>query len=126
MDVAQTTAQAEEASRLEAERRNADGDAAEETDSTASLDPRSLVVEHPVAALVTALGLGYVLGGGLFAPVTRRLLVTGMRLSLQFAVLPAVEREVAGLAGSFGTALRGGAAADAPDTGDYDLDDVES
>ncbi len=60
----------------------------------------ALVDAHPVGMLLSALGVGYVLGGGLFTSLTRRLLGTGMRLGFQLAVLPALEREVAGMVGA--------------------------
>jgi hypothetical protein len=71
----------------------------------------ALVDEHPVGALAAAAGIGYALGGGLFTSLTSRLLRWGLRLGVQFAVLPALEREIADLAG----ASKGdGGARDAP------------
>lgn len=51
------------------------------------------VNDHPYQALGIALGVGYVLGGGLFSRFTGRL----VRLGLRFAVLPALKDEVASL-----------------------------
>jgi len=62
-------------------------------------DVGELVSAHPVATLLTALGVGYAVGGGIFTKMTRRLLGTGLRLGMQFAVLPALEREVAEMIG---------------------------
>jgi hypothetical protein len=73
--------------------------------SEGALDVAALVEAHPVATVLGALGVGYILGGGLFTSLTRRLVSVGMRLGLQLAVLPALEREVAGLAGDLGKNL---------------------
>lgn len=73
----------------------------------AAFDVAELVDQHPVATLATAVGLGYVLGGGLFTRFTSRAVAWGLRLGLQFAVLPALERELTNLAGSAGRSLKG-------------------
>jgi len=52
------------------------------------------VQRHPYGMLAAALGVGYVLGGGLFTPLTRRML----RLGLRLAALPLVKDELLGLA----------------------------
>jgi hypothetical protein len=64
------------------------------------------VSEHPLAALGGALAVGYVLGGGLLTPLTRRLFRQGIRLGFQLAVVPALERDVAGLASTVGETIR--------------------
>jgi hypothetical protein len=46
--------------------------------------------EHPGRSVAAAVGVGYVLGGGLFSRLTARLLGTGIRLGLRTAVLPFV------------------------------------
>ena len=51
-------------------------------------DLASLVEAHPVGALATAVGLGYVVGGGVFTRLTSRLLRLGLRLGIQLAVVP--------------------------------------
>jgi hypothetical protein len=66
----------------------------------------AFVSEHPLATLGAALAAGYVLGGGLMTPLTRRLFKTGVRLGFQLALAPALERDVAGLASSVGQTLR--------------------
>lgn len=71
------------------------------------LNVAALVEAHPVGTVAAALGIGYVLGGGLFTSLTSRLLRWGFRLGVQFAVLPALEREVIGLAGDFGKPAKG-------------------
>jgi hypothetical protein len=69
-------------------------------------DWREHIRKHPLAALGLALGGGYALGGGLAAPITARLLRGGARLAVQLALLPAIEREVADLAGKVGESLK--------------------
>jgi hypothetical protein len=78
--------------------------AAETVEETA-LDVRAFVEAHPVGAVATALGVGYVLGGGLFTRLTYKLLGLGV----QFALLPALERELSGLAGTVGKSDAAGA-----------------
>ena len=72
-------------------------------------DWRVQVREHPLIALGVALTGGYVLGGGLFTPITGRLLRAGARVGVQLALLPAIEREVAALAAKAGDSLKGAA-----------------
>lgn len=69
-------------------------------------DWRAHFRKHPWAVLGVALGGGYALGGGFAAPITARLLKGGARLALQFALLPALEREVAALAAKAGESLK--------------------
>ncbi|MDB4981344.1 MAG: hypothetical protein JWM82_2096 [Myxococcales bacterium] len=78
-------------------RTSTENDAAD--DEGPVFDVGALVESHPVGTLLGALGVGYVLGGGLFTSLTRRLLGVGMRLGFQLAVLPALEREVVGIVG---------------------------
>jgi hypothetical protein len=66
----------------------------------------TFVSEHPLAALGGALAAGYILGGGLMTPLTRRLFRTGVRLGFQLALAPALERDVADLASTVGETLR--------------------
>ena len=66
----------------------------------------AFVSEHPLATLGGALAVGYVLGGGLLTPLTRRLFRQGIRLGFQLAVMPALEQEVAGLANTVGQTMR--------------------
>lgn len=50
--------------------------------------------ERPYETLLVAAGLGYVLGGGLFTPLTGRVVLVGLRA----AVLPLVQLGLEGLA----------------------------
>jgi hypothetical protein len=83
-------------------------------------DWREHIRKHPLAILGAALGGGYALGGGLSAPVTARLLKGGARLALQFALLPALEREVATLASKVGESLKERVAGDSDGVDDGD------
>jgi hypothetical protein len=47
-------------------------------------------LQHPVRSLAVALGVGFVLGGGLFSRVTARIVGTGLKLGLRMAVVPLV------------------------------------
>jgi len=60
-----------------------------------SIDLRGRVERHPIGMMFAALGVGYVLGGGLFSPMTGRLLKVGMRLAL----VPLIKSQIGGLAG---------------------------
>jgi len=64
------------------------------TDLGQTLDLRGRVERNPYGMMVAALGVGYVLGGGLFTPLTARILRLGVRL----AALPLVKDELMGMA----------------------------
>lgn len=59
-----------------------------------TLDLRGRVDRNPYGMMAAALGVGYVLGGGLFTPLTARILRLGVRL----AALPFVKDELMGMA----------------------------
>jgi hypothetical protein len=59
----------------------------------------ALVAAHPAGAMAAALGVGYLVGGGVFTRLTSRLLRLALRVGVQFAVLPVLEQELATLAG---------------------------
>ncbi|RYZ39900.1 MAG: hypothetical protein EOO71_18190 [Myxococcaceae bacterium] len=61
-----------------------------------SLDLKGRVERNPYGTLAIAVGVGYVLGGGLFTPLTARFLKLGVRL----AALPFVKDELLGMAES--------------------------
>lgn len=52
---------------------------------------------HPWRSLALAVGVGYVLGGGLFSALTARLLGAGTRLALRAAVVPMLAQNIAAL-----------------------------
>lgn len=59
-----------------------------------TLDLRGRVERNPYRTLLMAAGIGYLLGGGLFTPLTARMLRFGMKL----AALPLVKDELLGMA----------------------------
>jgi hypothetical protein len=70
-------------------------------DLNETLDLKGRVERNPYGMVLAALGVGYVLGGGLFTPLTGRLLRLGVRL----AALPLVRDELLGMAESAVDAL---------------------
>jgi ElaB/YqjD/DUF883 family membrane-anchored ribosome-binding protein len=84
------------------------------TDLSDALDIKGRVDRHPFGTVAAALGIGYVLGGGLFTPLTGRIVRMGVRLGMRIAVLPLLRQEIAQLVESIEdedvTTSRGGAA----------------
>ncbi|MBN1209320.1 MAG: hypothetical protein JXB05_31000 [Myxococcaceae bacterium] len=64
------------------------------TDLGETLDLKGRVDRNPYGMMAAALGVGYILGGGLFTPLTARILKLGVRL----AALPFVKDELLGMA----------------------------
>jgi hypothetical protein len=82
----------------------ADADpAAAVTDVEPALDFQGFVDRHPYGTLAAALGVGYVLAGGLFTPLTGRLVRSSLRLGLRLAVLPYLEQQAVDLAARLAT-----------------------
>ncbi len=48
------------------------------------------VDQRPIRTALISVGAGYLLGGGLFTPLTARLVGTGLRLALRTLALPAI------------------------------------
>ncbi len=65
-------------------------------DLAEKIDLRGRVDRNPYAMVAAAAGVGYVLGGGLFTPLTGRIIKLGVRL----AALPFVKDELVGMAES--------------------------
>ena len=65
------------------------------TNFSQSIDLRGRVQRNPIAMVAVAAGVGYVLGGGLFSPMTARLVRYGLRL----AIIPLVKSQLAGIVG---------------------------
>lgn len=63
-------------------------------DLGATLDLKGRVDRNPYGMMAAALGVGYILGGGLFTPTTARLIRLGVRL----AALPFVKDELLAMA----------------------------
>jgi hypothetical protein len=55
------------------------------------------VNKHPYGTLAAAVGIGYLLGGGLFTPLTGRIVGLGLRLGLRLAVLPLLKDQLGDL-----------------------------
>jgi hypothetical protein len=70
--------------------------AVSELKRAADIDER--VARHPYGTLAAALGMGYVLGGGLFTPLTSRIVALGLRIGIRLAVLPMLKDEISVLA----------------------------
>lgn len=70
---------------------------ARESINTTIEDVRERVQKQPVKTLALAVGAGYVVGGGLFTPLTGRLFYTGLRIALRLAALPLVREELMAL-----------------------------
>jgi hypothetical protein len=63
---------------------------------TRAIDLRGRVQRHPIGMVAAAIGIGYVLGGGLFSPLTGRLVRVGVRLAL----IPLVKSQLSNIVGS--------------------------
>jgi hypothetical protein len=63
-----------------------------------ALDLRGRVERHPIGMVAAALGVGYVLGGGIFSPTTARLLRIGVRLAL----VPIIKSQINAFSGDTG------------------------
>jgi len=61
-----------------------------------SIDLRGRVQRNPIGMAAAAAGLGYVLGGGLFSPLTGRLLKYGVRIAL----IPFLKNQLIAMAGA--------------------------
>jgi hypothetical protein len=68
-----------------------------------AIDLQGRANRHPYGTVAAALGIGYVLGGGLFTPLTGRIVGLAVRLGLRLAVLPVIKDELQGLAESLGS-----------------------
>ena len=53
-----------------------------------ALDIKGRVDRHPYGTVAAAVGIGYVLGGGMFTPLTARIVRLGVRIGMRLAVLP--------------------------------------
>lgn len=64
------------------------------SDLSETLDIKGRVERNPYLMIAAAAGVGYVLGGGLFTPMTARM----VRLGIRLAALPFVKDELMGMA----------------------------
>jgi len=67
------------------------------SDIGTSLDIKGRVHRNPYGTVAAAIGIGYVLGGGLFTPLTGGIVRLGLRIGLRLAVLPLLRQEIAQL-----------------------------
>ena len=71
-----------------------------------AIDLRGRMQRNPLAMIAAGIGVGYLLGGGLFTPLTGRL----VRLGLRVAILPLVRGPLMTMAGTAGAAVASAAA----------------
>ncbi|HVZ86365.1 MAG TPA: hypothetical protein VHG72_05315 [Polyangia bacterium] len=62
----------------------------------ADIDGR--VARHPYGSIAAAVGIGYVLGGGIFTPLTSRIVTLGVRIGVRLALLPMLREEISAIA----------------------------
>jgi hypothetical protein len=60
------------------------------------------VNRNPYGSIAAALGIGYVLGGGIFTPLTSKIVALGLRIGIRLAVLPMLKDEISVLADALG------------------------
>jgi hypothetical protein len=65
-------------------------------------DIEERVNRHPYGAVAAALGIGYALGGGIFTPLTSRIVALGLRIGVRLAILPMLKDEISVLADALG------------------------
>jgi hypothetical protein len=80
------------------------------TDVREAIDIKDMANRHPIGTVAAALGIGYVLGGGLFTRLTARVLGFGVRVGLRLAVLPMLKEEIVGIASVLAPSGNGSAA----------------
>lgn len=66
----------------------------------ADIDGR--VRRNPYGTVGAALGIGFVLGGGIFTPLTARIVGLAVRLGVRLALLPMLKDQISELADSLG------------------------
>jgi hypothetical protein len=62
-----------------------------------TLDIEGRVDRNPYRMMAIGVGVGYVLGGGIFSPLTARLVGFGLRMGLRLAAVPFIQQELMGL-----------------------------
>jgi hypothetical protein len=72
---------------------------------TKTIDLRGRVERNPIGMVLAAMGVGYVLGGGLFSPLTGK----AVRIGLRLALIPLVKSQLANIAGESRAAGEGAA-----------------
>ncbi|HEY2900851.1 MAG TPA: hypothetical protein VGL59_09770 [Polyangia bacterium] len=77
-----------------------------------TLDIKGRLNRNPYGTLAAAVGVGYILGGGFFTPLTGRLVRLGLKLGVRLALVPLLNDEVASLVGN----MMGGGDGDSDET----------
>ena len=72
---------------------------------TRAIDLRGRVERNPIGMVLAAVGVGYVLGGGLFSSLTGKVL----RIGLRVALIPVIKSQLANIAGPAHAAGEGAA-----------------
>ena len=72
---------------------------------TRAIDLRGRVERNPIGMVLAAAGIGYVLGGGLFSPLTGKI----VRIGLRVALIPLVKSQFENLVGQQAQAGEGAA-----------------
>ena len=70
---------------------------------TRAIDLRGRVERNPIGMVLAAAGIGYVLGGGLFSPLTSKI----VRIGLRVALIPLVKSQFENLVGQSSQAGEG-------------------
>jgi hypothetical protein len=70
-----------------------------------NLDLAGRVQRNPIQSVLIAAGVGYILGGGLFSPLTKKALKVGLRLAL----IPFVKGQISAFADAAGQGQEPGA-----------------
>lgn len=68
------------------------------SDLTDAIDVKGRVKRHPYGSVAAALGVGYVMAGGIFTPLTSRIVRLGLRIGVRLALVPLLKDQIAGLA----------------------------
>jgi hypothetical protein len=76
-----------------------------------ALDLKGRVKRRPYGSIAAAVGIGYVLGGGIFTPLTSKIVRLGLKIGVRAALLPLLKDQVAGLAEALADDDGGGRAA---------------
>jgi hypothetical protein len=62
---------------------------------TRAIDLRGRVERNPIGMVLAAMGVGYVLGGGLFSPLTGK----AVRIGIRLALIPLVKSQLSNIVG---------------------------
>lgn len=79
--------------------------ASKASDFSSTIDLRGRVQRNPIGMVLAGVGVGYLLGGGLFSPTTGRIVRYGLRLAL----IPLLKSQLDGILGQAHQAGEGAA-----------------